>query len=175
MNRKNRGKNQNICLKKVNFLSDNKREYVIIGTTNNSYTVTVSNIVTCTCPDHETRQVRCKHIYFVLCKILKIENGDEDKYFYTNSKLRTIFDGEEGHVISTHTHVPTYTNPISVPTPTNPISVLTPTNPTPDPSSDPSSELTTNPTKSDGQISQPGYAAYLLDLIYSIPNFFRTC
>jgi hypothetical protein len=50
------------------------REYKIMGSTGNIYTVTISEALTCTCPDYKLRKVQCKHIYFVLVRVLKVKS-----------------------------------------------------------------------------------------------------
>jgi hypothetical protein len=48
--------------------------------------VRISNTPTCTCPDHVTRGNRCKHIYFVLGKVMGVANLDKRRY--TNEDVR---------------------------------------------------------------------------------------
>ena len=57
-----------------------ERQYLIMGNSGNTYTVTISNQPTCTCPDHTTRGNRCKHIYFVLIRIMNTYNYTEKTY-----------------------------------------------------------------------------------------------
>lgn len=79
--RKFRGLTQKIFLIESLPVKDSSlREYVVMGTSKNVYTVTVKNIPTCTCPDYAQRHGRCKHIYFVMMKIMKVKNPDEKEY-----------------------------------------------------------------------------------------------
>lgn len=72
-------------------ISNNKKEYKIMGSTGNVYTVTISKKSECTCPDYKMRRIRCKHICFVLVRILKVN----DKYLllksFTPDNLVDIF------------------------------------------------------------------------------------
>jgi hypothetical protein len=51
-----------------------------MGLTGNVYTVSVTNKPTCTCPDHTTKNNRCKHIYFVFQRVLRTNNCDKESY-----------------------------------------------------------------------------------------------
>lgn len=79
--RKDRGLKQKLFL----IETKNDYEYLIMGLTGNVYTVSVTNKPTCTCPDHTTRNNRCKHIYFVFQRVLRTENCDKE--VYTNDEL----------------------------------------------------------------------------------------
>jgi hypothetical protein len=71
--------------------NDSFRKYEIKGSTGNVYTVNIQNKPTCTCPDHIQRKRRCKHIYFVLIKIMKVSHDYEDKNEFTDGELKTMF------------------------------------------------------------------------------------
>lgn len=90
--RKSRGKSQKLFLVHSH---DNKEQYEkcydIMGTTGNVYTVSIKNIPECTCPDHQTRNKRCKHIYFVLLRIMKVSEDQEDNN-YSNEDLTSMFN-----------------------------------------------------------------------------------
>lgn len=66
-----------------------ERQYLIMGNSGNTYTVTISNQPTCTCPDYTTRGNRCKHIYFVLIRIMNILNYTERTY--SDEELEEMF------------------------------------------------------------------------------------
>lgn len=90
--RKQRGKTQNIYLVESRYNdSVEKREYVVLGSTGNVYTVEISICPTCTCPDYMTRGKRCKHIYFILTRVMKITVQNEDKEFYLPEDLMVMF------------------------------------------------------------------------------------
>ena len=74
--RKNRGLTQKLFI----IESKSDYDYVIMGSTGNVYDVTISNIPTCTCPDFTTRGNRCKHIYFIMMKIMKVINDEQEEY-----------------------------------------------------------------------------------------------
>lgn len=89
--RKQRGINQKLylietCAYDPVVLS---RSYVIMGSTGNAYTVTISNIPKCTCPDHTLNNNRCKHIYFVLIRVMMYQSVD--KSIYTDNDLTQMF------------------------------------------------------------------------------------
>ena len=66
-----------------------ERQYLIMGNSGNTYTVTISNQPTCTCPDHTTRGNRCKHIYFVLIRIMNTYNYTEKTF--SDEELEEMF------------------------------------------------------------------------------------
>lgn len=92
MSRKIRGKNQVLFLIEA-LDEENKyeRKYNVMGSTGNVYNICIKNKPSCTCPDHLTRRVRCKHIYFVLLRIMKVKRHEEDVSNYENSELLTMF------------------------------------------------------------------------------------
>ena len=93
MTRKERGKKQNIFLiETIPPTSKYERKYDVVGMTGNVYTITISNSPTCTCPDHTTRFRRCKHIYFILIRVMHVDEDDEDKAKFTNEELEKMFD-----------------------------------------------------------------------------------
>ncbi len=55
---------------------DGSRQFHVIGSTGNHYYVAVHQGTTsCTCADYVRRKQCCKHIYFVLCRILKLQTS----------------------------------------------------------------------------------------------------
>ena len=66
-----------------------QRIYVIMGHSGKIYNVTISNVPNCTCPDFVHKGHRCKHIYFVLMRIMNIINYKE-KYF-SDEQLLEMF------------------------------------------------------------------------------------
>jgi Ring finger domain/SWIM zinc finger len=69
----------------------NQNEYTIMGSTGNIYTVTISNLVNCTCPDHAKGHV-CKHILFVMLKVVGLPDTSPLIYqaALVNSELQEI-------------------------------------------------------------------------------------
>lgn len=92
--RKTRGIKQKIFLILTYEYDDDKleRSYEVMGTTGNVYMVTINESPSCTCPDYVTRAKRCKHIYFVLTRIMKVRTEQEDIEKYPNDVLRNMFD-----------------------------------------------------------------------------------
>ena len=90
--RKQRGTTQSIFLiETVKSQKEYEREYVVMGSTGNIYHVLITNNPTCTCPDFITRGNRCKHIYFVLLRIMKVDPDNEDQEEYDEEELLEMF------------------------------------------------------------------------------------
>lgn len=91
--RKQRGVEQKLYLVETLEITEEKiRKYVIMGSTGNVYTVTIDNSPCCTCPDYTTRFNRCKHIFFVLIRIMKVEAKSVDNKKYSNEELKLMFN-----------------------------------------------------------------------------------
>lgn len=92
--RKARGKQQKIFLILTHEYDESEleRKYEVMGTTGNVYTVGIVNSPTCTCPDYTTRNKRCKHIYFVLTRIMKVKSDQEDIEEYSDEDLQDMFE-----------------------------------------------------------------------------------
>ena len=92
--RKSRGKVQKIYLVMAHEYSNGvlERSYEVMGTTGNVYNVCICTSPTCTCPDYTSRQRRCKHIYFVLSRIMKVKEEQEDIEQYTDDDLQDMFN-----------------------------------------------------------------------------------
>jgi hypothetical protein len=54
--------------------------YKVFGTKGTIYDVCISKKPTCTCMDYKLRKKRCKHIYFVLIRVMKVLNPDKLNY-----------------------------------------------------------------------------------------------
>jgi len=77
----NRGLTQHIyLLEKINDL-----KYKVMGTSGKPYIITIEKHPKCTCPDHFIRHKRCKHIYFVLIRIMNVP--DPEKKEFTDEDL----------------------------------------------------------------------------------------
>lgn len=79
--RKIRGLNQKLFL--IEAIDINKKlekEYVIMGSTGNVYKVVINQKPSCNCPDYKKRNSRCKHIYFVLIRIMNVLDPDQEVY-----------------------------------------------------------------------------------------------
>ncbi|CAF3786003.1 unnamed protein product [Rotaria sp. Silwood1] len=74
------------------------REYRVFGQTGNVYTVTISNLPSCTCPDHVNGYL-CKHIFFVLHRVLKVDRQSPLLYqkAFLTSELNEIFANADAH------------------------------------------------------------------------------
>lgn len=70
------------------------RNFTILGSTGNVYTVCLSKIPTCTCPDFSKKHDLCKHILFVTLKVIGIDPKSPLAYqrAYLQSELQELFD-----------------------------------------------------------------------------------
>lgn len=95
--RKSRGINQNIYLIDFDAQTEDKikKKFTILGSTGKVYTVTIKDEPICTCPDFVTRHFRCKHIYFVLIRVMKVNKVNEDKAKFNKIDLIEMFDNME--------------------------------------------------------------------------------
>lgn len=88
--RKIRGLHQKLFL--IEVIDNNKKlefKYIIMGSTGNVYQVCINNKPFCNCPDYKQRKNRCKHIYFVLIRIMNVIDPDQE--FYSNNELLLMF------------------------------------------------------------------------------------
>jgi hypothetical protein len=67
-------------LKMKPYKNDFERHFEVVGTTNNIYTVKISEKKSCTCPDHVQNNHMCKHIYFIMCRVMKVTGNIKSKY-----------------------------------------------------------------------------------------------
>ncbi len=100
--RKHRANTENIFLKEIKELDDYTREFNVVGSTGNNYKVTVGRKITCQCPDFtgKSMQRQCKHIYYILNKILNCDSSMEDKDEYTNDDLDILFNRNKPTVVA---------------------------------------------------------------------------
>lgn len=88
--RKQRGLKQKLFLiEAVETVEKLTKIYKVMGSTGNIYTVTIKEKPECTCPDYTTRYKRCKHIYFILTRIMKVD--DPDSEIYSKKELKEMF------------------------------------------------------------------------------------
>jgi hypothetical protein len=89
--RKQRGLTQKIYLIEIiQPTSELIRDFIVMGSTGNVYTVSIKYIPSCSCPDNTTRKKNCKHIFFILVKIMNCFNPDLG--IYTKEQLKNMFD-----------------------------------------------------------------------------------
>jgi hypothetical protein len=109
--RKGRGKTQSIFLIEMNSQFENSKTFVVMGTTGNVYKVTIKSQPECTCPDYQQRANRCKHIFFILIRVMHVTSDNEDKEEYTDAELKTMFASMPkilNHLIADSSHRTTY-------------------------------------------------------------------
>lgn len=88
--RKMRGQTQKLFLiETIESGSETNKIYKIMGSTGNIYTITIGNNPACSCPDFTSRFKRCKHIYFALIKLMKV--NDPNKITYSDNELLEMF------------------------------------------------------------------------------------
>lgn len=63
----------------------------LAGTTGNVYTITVDKLPSCDCP-HARKGNQCKHIIYVLARVLRVPANLEYQLAFVTSELRDIFD-----------------------------------------------------------------------------------
>ncbi|UJR16715.1 hypothetical protein I4U23_003615, partial [Adineta vaga] len=63
-----------------------RREYRVFGQTGNVYTVIITHLLSCTCPDYMNGNV-CKHIIFILHRVLKVDR--RSRFLYQKALLTT--------------------------------------------------------------------------------------
>jgi hypothetical protein len=63
----------------------------LAGTTGNVYTIIVDKVPTCDCP-HAKKGNQCKHIVYVLSRVLRAPADLEYQLAFVSSELRTIFE-----------------------------------------------------------------------------------
>jgi hypothetical protein len=81
--------------------SEKSKLYKIMGSTGNIYDVVLTNSVTCNCPDFKYRHKRCKHIFFVMIKLLKLTDVNKDNY--TDKEIKELINRKDittGHVLN---------------------------------------------------------------------------
>jgi Ring finger domain/SWIM zinc finger len=71
----------------------NRVHFTVLGSTGNVYTVVLGLVPSCTCPDYCRRQDMCKHIMFVLLKVIGLEVSNPLAYqkAYISSELNELF------------------------------------------------------------------------------------
>lgn len=87
--RKYRGLTQKLFLIESKNINDTKKEYIVMGLTGNVYTVSIQNTPMCTCPDNKYRHNRCKHIFFILLRVMHSKEVDVARF--SDSDLKDMF------------------------------------------------------------------------------------
>ncbi|KAK5001100.1 hypothetical protein LTR66_000138 [Elasticomyces elasticus] len=73
-------------------IDDHPAEIVeLAGSTGNIYTITIDHVPSCNCP-HARKGNQCKHIFYVLIRVLKAPERLQYQLALTSSELREIFD-----------------------------------------------------------------------------------
>jgi hypothetical protein len=85
------------------FVMDRKRQdtanghpietITLAGTTGNVYTIIIDKVPTCDCPHARKGNQQCKHIIYVLSRVLKVRPELEYQLAFCSFELREIFEG----------------------------------------------------------------------------------
>ncbi len=67
--RKDRALSQRLYLLDATQHAEQHWDFLVRGSSGNSYSISISNKVSCTCPDFKQRFRICKHIYFIIGRI----------------------------------------------------------------------------------------------------------
>jgi Ring finger domain/SWIM zinc finger len=73
--------------------ADSKVDFTVLGSTGNVYQVQFGKVPTCNCPDFHRRQDMCKHIMFILLKVMGLSPNNPLSYqkAYITSELEELF------------------------------------------------------------------------------------
>lgn len=63
----------------------------LAGTTGNVYTINIDKTPTCDCP-HARKGNQCKHVVYVMARVLRVPDHLEYQLAYLSSELKEIFD-----------------------------------------------------------------------------------
>ena len=74
--------------------NDASVDFTVLGSTGNVYTVTLTSVPFCNCPDYQRRHDSCKHLLFVLLKVIGLAINDPLSYqkAYLTSELEVLFE-----------------------------------------------------------------------------------
>jgi len=88
--RKSRGLTQNIYL--IDIITEKtQKTFEVMGTSGSTYNVKITNRPECSCLDYKNRRRRCKHIYFVLMRIMGLPEIASDEPYFSNLQLETMY------------------------------------------------------------------------------------
>ena len=90
----------NSCITSYEVLPPSKnniheRKFNVNSVSGNKYTITVNRLIDCTCPDCQYRVRRCKHINFIMNKIL---HEAYPSIYYDNKALDNLFRHLPGNI-----------------------------------------------------------------------------
>jgi len=84
-------------------INEHEREYAVLGSTGNVYTITIGTLNECSCPDFAKGNL-CKHVIFIMLKVLRVASNSE--YVYQKALLTTeleeIFANAPQTLFGTH-------------------------------------------------------------------------
>lgn len=90
--RKENSKKDGLYIIEVADVDEHSKKYVIMGHSGKVYETLITNKPSCSCPDFKYRRKRCKHIYFILLKAMKVKADDTDNPEYTDDDIENMFN-----------------------------------------------------------------------------------
>lgn len=89
--RLNRGLTQRLYLLNAELIDKNNWKFNVEGSTGTEYTLFLSEeIISCSCPDFTRRKKLCKHLYFILSRVLQQTDLIQKINGYTNTNIFSI-------------------------------------------------------------------------------------
>jgi hypothetical protein len=85
-----RARTQRMIVLSRNRITAFSEEIAIVGSTGNIYTVTISHLPSCTCPDHANGN-QCKHVVYALHTVLRAPSQLEYQLAFLTAELEEIF------------------------------------------------------------------------------------
>lgn len=73
---------------KIYSSSGNNFKFNVMGSRGISYKIKINDKIECSCPDHTNRHNICKHIMFVLIRMLKINSNHVFNHHHANNSLK---------------------------------------------------------------------------------------
>ena len=104
--RNTRALTQRILLTGTEVLEDGDVEFSILGSTGTPYTVMLCHDPSCSCPDFTSRQVKCKHILFVLRRVLCVSESMARRNFFSRSEIEQMLKRAPTSVLPPGSHAP---------------------------------------------------------------------
>ena len=92
--RQQRGLNDRLLLVEQIVADTGFTHFMVLGTRGSTYVVKLTEEPTCSCPDFSTRGCRCKHIYFVLQRVLGCGDRLAFQSKFTPDQLTRMLTGQ---------------------------------------------------------------------------------
>lgn len=100
----NTGRARRALTQRLILVGSETSRFEVLGSTGNHYFVDIEKRPRCTCPDNRFRHARCKHIYFVLRRVLSCDDpAVYDAECWDDETLRALLDRAPVTDFSKHT------------------------------------------------------------------------